>query len=189
MNVDNEERKSSGLSVLWPITSNQHYQQELKIAADGECPNNISIILKYAVIDSASVMWMGDLETDFMEKIKNEITFDRADILFAPHHGRDSGKVPAEWLEQIDPKLIIIGEAPSEYLNYYYGYNTITQNSASDITIDWDTGKAHIYVFNEDYSVDFLDDEYRPSNEYGKYLGTLKVGEKIAEVARAASFL
>jgi beta-lactamase superfamily II metal-dependent hydrolase len=183
MNEDNEIRKNSGLRVLWPIRSNQHYQEELEKAADGECPNNISIILRYSVEDSASIMWMGDLETDFMEKIKDEITLDRADILFAPHHGRDSGKVPAKWLEQIDPKLIVIGEAPSEYLNYYYGYNTITQNSAWDITFDLETSKAHIYVFNDDYSVDFLDDEYLLSNEYGNYLGTLKVGKRLLQSA------
>jgi hypothetical protein len=109
-----------------------------------------------------------------MEKIKDEITLNRADILFGPHHGRDSGTVPAEWLEQIDPKLIIIGEAPSEYLNYYAGYNTITQNSAWDITMDCVTGKVHVYVLSKEYSADFLDDEYK-SNVYGKYIGTLHV--------------
>jgi hypothetical protein len=61
-------------------------------------------------------MWMGDLETDFMKKIEDEIELDRADILFAPHHGRASGKVPAKWLEQINPKLIVIGEAPLHIL-------------------------------------------------------------------------
>jgi hypothetical protein len=184
MNEDDSERENSGLHVLWPITSNSHYQEELKRAADGECPNNISIILRYSVENSATVMWMGDLETDFMKKIEDEIELDRADILFAPHHGRASGKVPAKWLEQINPKLIVIGEAPSIFLNYYDGYDTITQNSAWDITFDLETGKAHIYVSNDEYSVDFLDDEGKPSNDYGKYLGTLDVSKK----AKAASF-
>jgi beta-lactamase superfamily II metal-dependent hydrolase len=177
MNLDDDERKNSGLRVLWPITTNTCYQEELDKVADGDCPNNISTILKYKMANSVSMMWMGDLETDFMGEIKDQITLDRADILFAPHHGRDSGKVPSEWLEQIDPKLIIIGEAPSEHLNYYDGYNTITQNSAWDITMDCVRGMAHIYVFNDDYSVDFLDYEFLPSNEYGNYIGTLKVGE------------
>ncbi len=175
MNLDDDERKNSGLHVLWPITTNQHYQEELEKAADGECPNNISIILNYKMSGGASVLWMGDLESDFMEKIKDEITLDRADILFAPHHGRDSGKVPTEWLEQIDPKLIIIGEAPSEHLNYYYGSNTLTQNSAWDITMECVSDKTHIYVLNDDYSVDFLDDEALVS-DYGNYIGTLAVG-------------
>jgi beta-lactamase superfamily II metal-dependent hydrolase len=172
MNLDNEERKSAGLRVLWPITTNEHYREALTQAAEGECPNNISTILNYRVAGGASVMWMGDLESDFMDKIKDEITFDPIDILFAPHHGRDSGKVPSEWLEQMDPKLIIIGEAPSEHLNYYYGYDTLTQNSAWDIALECVSGKTHIYVLNGDYSVDFLDNEYKP-DDYGNYIGTL----------------
>src|SRR6266853_5027968 len=47
MNLDDEKRKNSGLRVLWPITTNRHYQEELEKAAEGECPNNISIILNY----------------------------------------------------------------------------------------------------------------------------------------------
>jgi beta-lactamase superfamily II metal-dependent hydrolase len=100
--------------------------------------------------DGASVLWMGDLENNFMENIKNTFTMERADILFAPHHGRDSGKVPAKWLESIDPKVIIIGEAASKDLNYYDGYNTITQNSAGDIILQCETGKTHIWVSNWD---------------------------------------
>lgn len=69
-----------------------------------------------------------------------------ADILFAPHHGRDSGRVPDSWLAKIKPKLIIVGEAPSEDLHYYPDYNTITHNSAGDITFDCDTAQTHIYV-------------------------------------------
>jgi beta-lactamase superfamily II metal-dependent hydrolase len=175
MNLDDDQRRNSGLHVLWPKTSNEYYQEELQKAAEGECLNNISIILNYRLDHGVSVLWMGDLESDFMEKIKDEITLNRADVLFAPHHGRDSGTVPPEWLEQIDPKLIIVGEAPSEHLNYYDGYNTITQNSALDITMDCLKGKTHIYALNDDYGVDFLEDEYL-ADDYGKYIGTLFVG-------------
>ena len=47
------------------------------------------------------------------------------------------------WLEQMNPKLIIIGEAPSIHLNYYVSYDTITQNSAGDITLDCEPGQTH----------------------------------------------
>jgi len=117
---------------------------------------------------------MGDLETDFMEKVEDEIAMDSADILFAPHHGRDSGKVPSKWLQEMDPNLIIIGECPSEHLNYYDGYNTITQNSAGDITLECVTGKVRIYVSADDYSVDFLDWEDVGDNHQGCYIGTLR---------------
>ena len=46
--------------------------------------------------------WFGDLETDFMEKITDEISWPDVDILFAPHHGRDSGKIPKAILQQMD---------------------------------------------------------------------------------------
>lgn len=173
MNTPDEERGSSGINILWPDTSNGYYKEELKKAKDGKSFNNISAIVKYSIGGSA-VLWMGDLETDFMENIKDDITMESADILFAPHHGRDSGKVPGDWLNEINPKLIIIGEAPSEHLNYYEGYDTITQNSAGDIVFESGAGKIHIYVSNQNYSVDFLDNEYL-DDTYGKYIGTLQV--------------
>lgn len=172
MNMKSEKRGSSGLSILWPITNNAKYEEALEEANEGESPNNISPIVKYK--GNATIIWMGDLESDFMEEIKDEITMDTTDILFAPHHGRDSGNVPEDWLESMDPKIVIIGEAPSEDLNYYKGYNTITQNSAGDIILDCNSAKVHIYVSNQDYTVDFLDDEDMPDT-HGNYIGTLNL--------------
>ena len=71
-------------------------------------------------------MWMGDLETDFMEKIKGAVTPEASDILYAPHHGRKSGRVPQAWLDKIDPTIIVVGEAPSSDLTYYDDWDTIT---------------------------------------------------------------
>jgi len=174
MNLDNEERGSSGINILWPETSNEYYQEELGEVKDGESPNNISPIIKYSLNGGATILWMGDLETDFMEKIKDDVSMEATDILFAPHHGRDTGKIPEDWVTDMDPKIVIIGEAPSEDLNYYEGYNTITQNSAGNIILDCVSGKIHIYVSNEDYEVNFLDDEDM-SDTYGKYIGTLQL--------------
>jgi beta-lactamase superfamily II metal-dependent hydrolase len=174
MNQDSEERGSSGISILWPITTNEHYKEALKQAKQGESPNNISPIVKYKLNGGVTILWMGDLEADFMENIKDTITMDSADILFAPHHGRDSGKVPEDWLESINPRIVIIGEAPSKDLNYYYGYNTITQNSAGGIVLECESEKTHIYVSNRRYSVDYLDDDGL-ADTYGKYIGTLNV--------------
>jgi len=104
----------------------------------------------------------------------DKVKIGSVDVLFAPHHGRDTGKVPGDWLRSMNPKIVIVGEAPSVYLNYYDGYNTITQNSAGDITFECDSGKTHIYVSNPDYLVDSLDDE-NLQDSYGKYIGTLNV--------------
>lgn len=173
LNQSDDERGSAGINILWPITNNEYYKEALKKAENGENSNNISPIVKYSLEDGVTMLWMGDLDSDFMENIKDELNLPEVDILFAPHHGRDSGKVPKEWLDEMNPKIVIIGEAPSEHLNYYSDYDTITQNSAGDIIFECDTNKVHIYVSNENYSVDFLDDE--DMNTYTNYIGTLNL--------------
>ncbi|MCW3843528.1 MBL fold metallo-hydrolase [Micromonospora yasonensis] len=174
MNQHSAERGSAGLSVLWPETSDPDFNSALADAAAGMSPNNISCILQYTVNDGPRMLWMGDLETDFMEKIEAKVTLPKVDILFAPHHGRTSGKVPRAWLEQMDPGLVVIGEAPSEYLHYYDGYNSITQNSCGDILFETDTNKVHIYVGDNAYSVNFLDDESLDHSDGLYYIGTLE---------------
>lgn len=175
MNKDDDEKKygSSGIYVLWPDINNADYKTELAKVKDGESPNNISPIIKYSLQDGVKVLWFGDLENVFMEKIKDAIELPQADIIFAPHHGRDSGTIPKEWLESIAPKIVIIGEAPSENINYLSGYNTITQNSAGDIILDCGDGVVDIYVSKDKYSVKFLNDEKKKDNYGAFYLGTL----------------
>lgn len=174
MNDFDNDRGSSGIHITWPNTSNIFFKDALDKAKEGASPNNISPIIEYHSAGKAKFLWMGDLETEFMADIESDIKMPDIDILFAPHHGRDSGKVPESWLSQISPKLIIIGEAPSEHLNYYKGYETITQNSAGDITFEVEEGKVHIYVSNMNYSVSFLKYEDKV-NTYGYYIGTLEV--------------
>ena len=156
MNKDDDEKKygSSGINILWPITSNEDYKTELSNAKDGKSPNNISPIIKYSLNNGVTVLWFGDLENTFMEKIKDLIELPKADIIFAPHHGRSSGKIP---------------------INYLSGYNTITQNTAGNIIFDCDTGIVDVYVSNEKYSVDFLKDKKKSNKYNGKYIGSLDV--------------
>lgn len=177
MNKDDDEKNygSSGINILWPITSNEDYKTELSNAKDGKSPNNISPIIKYSLNAGVTVLWFGDLENAFMEKIKDIIEFPKADIIFAPHHGRSSGKIPKEWMESIDPKIVVIGEAPSKKINYLSGYNTITQNTAGKIVFDCDTGIVDVYVSNENYSVDFLKNKKKSNKYNGKYIGSLDV--------------
>jgi len=177
MNESGDGRGSAGINFQWPKTDNSDYKDALKIAKDGGSPNNISPIFTYSLRDSGTFIWMGDLENEFMEKIKSAITLPSIDILFAPHHGRKSGKIPKEMLEEMDPKIVIMGEAPSLNLDYaaFDGYDKITQNSAGDIVFDCSDGQIDIYVSNENYSVDFLSNKYL-SNKYGcYYLGTLEL--------------
>lgn len=182
INLDGEDdngkyRGNAGIEFLWPYTSNEYFKEELEKAKNGDSHNNISPIIKYSLQGSATVLWMGDLEKDFMKNILDEVSCPKVNVLFAPHHGRKSGKVPVEWIEKMDPDIIVIGEAPSENLDYagYDGYNKITQNSAGAIILDCDGDKIHFYVSNENYTVDFLDHEVI-IDKYGcSYLGTLNM--------------
>jgi beta-lactamase superfamily II metal-dependent hydrolase len=173
MNKGDDERGSSGINILWPDVNNSEFKAALSDAANGYSPNNISPIIKYSLNGGASFLWMGDLETDFMESVENELNLMEIDILFAPHHGRKSGKIPLSILEKLNPKIIVVGEAPSEHLHYYTSCYTITQNSAGDIVFCCQAGKVHIFT-SESYEVDFLDDENMQYNNMN-YLGTLNL--------------
>jgi beta-lactamase superfamily II metal-dependent hydrolase len=171
-----KEIGSSGINILWPNTSNEDYKTELEKAKEGTAFNNISCIIEYSLKNGVTAVWMGDLETDFMEKINDKVSFSKTNILFAPHHGRKSGKIPQEWLDSMNPDIIVMGEAHSNDSDYssYPNHNKIRQNSAKDITFECDTnGKIHIYSSNENYSVDFLTNENKNSFDY--YIGTLNV--------------
>lgn len=175
LDKDGTEIGSSGINILWPEITNADFKEELNCCSDGGNANNISPIIKYSIKDGANILWFGDLETTFMEKIKDEVKWPKADIIFAPHHGRCSGTIPEDILEKIEPKLIIIGEAKSEDLDYYSGYNTITQNSSKDITLDCNDSEIDIYCSNCNYTVDYLDDYGK--TKFDNYIGTLTIKE------------
>lgn len=167
MNQPGDGRGSAGINILWPDTSNEEYKAALEAAADGKNPNNISPIVRYSIENGGIFMWMGDLETDFMDSISDKLDLPQTNVLFAPHHGRDSGKVPSDILKNISPDIIVIGEAPSGYLNYYSNYFTITQNSVGDITFECGDNYINVYCSNEDYAKKLGD---KAKEEGGKYI-------------------
>ncbi|MFD1985415.1 MBL fold metallo-hydrolase [Mesorhizobium newzealandense] len=174
MNLSDEERGSSGISILWPEVAHASFQAALADAADGLAFNNMSLVARYQLEGGASVMWIGDLHTEFMEEIFDSVDLPKTTVVFAPHHGRQSGKIPNSWLEKLDPQVIVIGEAPSRHLNYYTGYKIVTQNEAGNITMDCVGNKVHFYVSNENYTrEDVLDDE--GMSEYSNYVGSITV--------------
>ena len=175
LNQGDDSRGSSGISVLWPDLDNVRFKEALAACEAGESYNNTSAVLRYS-IGNTSVMWLGDLETGFMEDIEEDIDLKKTTVVFAAHHGRDSGKIPHSWLEKLDPQIIILGEAPSRHLNYYTGYQTITQNSAGDITMECDADQIHFFVSNPNYEGPELDD--RNVDGPDSYLGSLTAETK-----------
>ena len=160
LNQADENNTASGIKFLWPDVTNNFFKEELRLAAQGISFNNISPIFTYSLENGVKAMWMGDLENSFLEKVKNNIDWPEVDILFAPHHGRKSGRVPSDVLKKINPSIIVIGEAPSEHLMYYNNYNTITQNTAGDIIFNCEARKVHIFT-SKTYHTNYLVNEYR----------------------------
>ncbi|WP_159944897.1 hypothetical protein [Nocardiopsis sp. FR6] len=175
MNQGDETRGSAGINVLWPDVNNPDFKAALTLAEMGESPNNISCIIKYVLNNGVTALWMGDLETDFMEKIDGHVDLPQVDLLFAPHHGRKSGRIPAAWLEEMNPTVIVLGEAPSDHLHYYKGWNTITQNKAGDIAFDCVTGRVDVYVSSNTYYADHLYDAGASAHHLGRYVGSFDV--------------
>lgn len=178
MNISDEERDASGINILWPDLNNSYFEEELERIENEktDSPNNISPIIKYSLKNGVTVLWFGDLENDFLEKIQDYVEFSNADIIFAPHHGRKSGKIPKIILDKIKPKLIVIGEAGSDCIDYYEGYDTITQNSAGNIVFDCGFMEVDVYTssdFNHDYLKQKRKKSYWETGE--KYRGTLEL--------------
>ena len=173
MNQTDDARGSSGVNILWPDVNNPDFKDALEVCNEGGSPNNISAVVRYALEGGASVMWLGDLETDFMEEIADHIVLEKTTIVFASHHGRDSGKIPDSWLKKLDPQIIVIGEAPSRHLHYYTGYKTLTQNRAGDITMELVDNKVHFYVSNPVYKRSDLKDER--ADTFVNYVGSIEV--------------
>lgn len=183
LNQESDGRKSSGINFLWPDINNAEYKEILKKVKEGKEHNNLSPIIKYSITTGQKFLWMGDIMFDFLEKIKNDIEFSKINIVFAPHHGRKSGKIPVDVLTLLSPDLIIVGEAPSSDLEYYKDYQTITQNSSGDITFESEDNYIHIYVSKESYlksktKPNNLQNRYKINTNQSYYLGSLKVEEK-----------
>lgn len=174
MNQTSDERGSAGINILWPNPGNLDFKAALQEATDGVAFNNTSLVTTYSAANGARMMWLGELETKFMENIKDDIKLTPIHIVFAPHHGRHSGKIPDSWLDKLKPKIIVIGEAPARHLHYYTGYKALTQNTAGDLTFDCaDDGKVHIYASEVSYDVDYL--LWESQSKYNYYVGTLNI--------------
>lgn len=175
LNLSDDECKGAGLFCLWPITENEKYKEALKTANEGESPNNISPAIEY-LVGNFSFLWMGDMETDMQKEFDKKVTNTHKTIVFAPHHGRKSGHIPSSLMNKLTPKLVIVGEAPSDELDYYSGYNTITQNTAGDILFETNGDYLDIFVSESGYKKTdgMVQNANHGSHDGMKYLGSVK---------------
>ena len=151
LNDSDSERGSSGLNFQWPDLNNLEFKKALKSVSTGTDINNICPIFTYSIEGGATYMWMGDLETDMQQAYYDEFQDDipEVDILFHPHHGRKSGEVPKDLLEALNPKIVVIGNAPAADINYGDASKTITQNTSGDILFENESNEVHVYTKNK----------------------------------------
>lgn len=172
----------TGINFHWPDLDNQDFKKAYELVSQGEKINNICPIFTYkAGTNGATYMWMGDLEKDMQQAYYDAYSkaIPHVDILFHPHHGRDSGKVPPKLFEALNPKIIVIGNAPSGNTNYGdsdMSKLTITQNRAGDIWFENAGNKVHVFAngtVNNAPECLTTDRYYRSCFRY--YIGTLTV--------------
>lgn len=151
LNVTNNENYCSGINFLWPDLENKKFKEALELVSQGTKINNICPIFTYSVENGPTYMWMGDLETEMQQAFYDEFktAIPKVNILFQPHHGRKSGAVPNDLLEALNPALIVIGNAPSEHIEYGDSRQTITQNTAGDIFFENNGNEVHVYTKNK----------------------------------------
>lgn len=103
------------------------------------------------------ILFAGDSEDNSWDYILEHYKDDVADIdvLFAPHHGRDSGR-NFDFLKTLKPTVTLLGNASSSYLAYSkYPEIRITNNQAGYVVLDVNENRIQILVKNEDFAKDF----------------------------------
>lgn len=112
--------------------------------------------------DSHDNSWNYILE-NFKDDVKN------VDVLFAPHHGRDSNR-SYEFLKTLNPKMTLFGNASSRHLAYdsYKGVR-ITNNQAGYVILDINEDRLLVLVKNKlfaDYFRNKMDSSWGEATYY-----------------------
>ena len=123
--------------------------------------NDASYVILYEVRRNNDGVWKllfcGDSDNHSWEHIlaKHSSDITNVDVLFAPHHGRDSGR-SYEFLKTVNPKVTLFGNASSKHLAYdCYKPIRITNNQAGFVIIDITQAGMSFYVKNFDFARDF----------------------------------
>ena len=125
--------------------------------------NDISYVLLFTPPKKNGKHWKivfgGDSHDNAWEHILHtyEESVSDIDILFAPHHGRDS-KRNWSFLKTLTPTLTLFGNASSEYLAYDNYPLHITNNQAGYIILDISPDAIKVYVKNKEFANDFCED-------------------------------
>jgi competence protein ComEC len=102
-----------------------------------------------------------------IKNYKDEVT--NIDVLFAPHHGRDSNR-SYDFLKTLTPSVTLLGNASSEHLAYTcYPKTRITNNQAGYVVIDIDEDRLLFLVKNKQFADNYRNKEKRKWGEASYY--------------------
>jgi len=151
----NDFWNKDGLKILCPTS------ELLRQANEGGNYNDSSYAILYSHAkengDVWKILFAGDTHDDswdyIMENYASEVS--NVDVLFAPHHGRDSDR-DYGFLEIVNPKITLFGNADSKHLAYdCYPETRITNNQAGYIILDINKTRMNIFVKNQEFANDF----------------------------------
>lgn len=132
---ENGESGADGLYLLAPTI------ELVEEANNTKEYNDCSYVILYRTGNGKKIVFAGDSAEKtwnyILENYKEDVT--DIDILVAPHHGRKTGGND-EYLDILNPKLTLFGNAKSQYLDYSSWNNRnldhITNNQANCIILD-----------------------------------------------------
>jgi beta-lactamase superfamily II metal-dependent hydrolase len=126
-------------------------------ASDGGDINDGSYVILYRS-SGGRVLLPGDAHDNTWTYIIEKYSTDVANCSFmlAPHHGRDS-KRNYDFLDHIQPKLTLIGCAPSDHIDYNQwsrrDLDFITSNQAGNVVLEIFDGRIDVYIENESFAI------------------------------------
>jgi competence protein ComEC len=109
------------------------------------------------------ILFAGDSHDKTWEYILNnyEAEVSDIDVLFAPHHGRDSNR-NYDFLKTLKPQITLLGNASSQHLAYdQYPETRITNNQAGHVILDVDQSRLKVLVKNQEFANDFCNNPKR----------------------------
>lgn len=134
------EDGKSGADGLYILAPTQDLVDEANATEEY---NDCSYVILY-IVNGKKIIFAGDSAEKtwdyILENHKDDVT--DIDVLIAPHHGRKTGG-NSDYLDVLNPKLTLFGNAKSQYLDYNAwnsrGLDHITNNQANCIILNADS--------------------------------------------------
>jgi competence protein ComEC len=171
--------KDDFIKILGPTT------ELCKAANDCGDYNDSSYVLLFTPPKKNGKQWKilfaGDSHDGSWEYIlkKHADDVSNVDILFAPHHGRNSNR-SYEFLKTVKPRITLFGNASAKHLAYTsYPEIRITNNQAGYVIMDIDENRIALYVKNKEFATAFRKKAKRnwPDSVYEKKFDAYNLGE------------